>query len=233
MIKVAVCDDEKSITDLICRRIQEYGAEHAIEFSVSAFSSAVKMLEQNEAYDVYFFDVQMPQLDGMKAAGIIRERQKQAVIVFISGFVQYAAKGYQVNAVRYVLKSQLDEEFKDCMDAVIARIKDTNVFEIKVGGKHIFLDCSEVEYIENDRRKVLIYMVNGTVHETYAKISELAAKLHETGFIHCHAAYLVNAQMIEAIEQGGFVLYSGKVIPISRQRFLQAQREYYLKKTSF
>ena len=63
-----------------------------------------------------------------------------------------------------------------------------------------------------------------TVYETYAKISEMAERLHGRGFIYCHAAYLVNARQIADIEQTEFTLLTGERIPISRQKYLQAQK---------
>lgn len=232
MIKIAVCDDEKSMAEDICKRIQSYAKMHMLDCKLSSFDSAETLLASDQLFDVYFMDVQMKELDGMQAAAIIRERNRKAVIVFISAFIQYAAKGYQVNAVRYVLKSRLKEEFFDCMDAVIESLAKEEVLEIKLGTKRVLLEVADIVYIENEKRKVVIHMQNdeNETYEIYAKITELADTLHEMGFIYCHAAFLVNARMIVGIEQNEFILSTGVHVPISRQKYAQAQKEYYFRK---
>ncbi len=232
VVRIAVCDDEKNMAEDICKRIQGYARRHIIDCGISSFNSAEALLSSDRQFDVYFMDIQMNELDGMQAAAIIRDRNRKAVIVFVSAFIQYAAKGYQVNAVRYVLKSQLDEEFSDCMDAVMESLSKEEVLEIKVGTKRVLLEVADIIYIENEKRKVLIHIQNdeNETYEIYAKITELAENLHEMGFIYCHAAFLVNARMIVGIEQNEFILNNGVHIPISRQKYTQAQKEYYFRK---
>ena len=232
VIRIAVCDDEKSMAEDICKRIQSYAKKHVLDCEISSFDSAETLLAGDQQFDVYFMDIQMKELDGMQAAAIIRERSRKAVIVFISAFIQYAAKGYQVNAVRYVLKSRLEEEFFDCMDAVMESLAKEDVLEIKLGTKRVLLEVADIVYIENEKRKVVIHMQNdeNETYEIYAKITELAKNLHEMGFIYCHAAFLVNARMIIGIEQNEFILNTGVHIPISRQKYTQSQKEYYFRK---
>ncbi len=235
MIRCAVCDDENLFCERVATGIQEYARTKRITCSIDTFFSGEELLNSGKTeYDVYFLDIQMKEIDGMEIAGIIRKKNSNAIIVFISGYIQYASRGYRVNAIRYILKSQFSEEFNDCMDAVIAKLEiNDEVLEIKVDTKQVLLKISEIMYIENVKRKVYIHMKNQekTVYETYAKITELAEELHGLGFIYCHLAYLVQAKEIAEITPSEFVLFSGDKVPISRQRYAQSQREYYFNKT--
>ena len=235
MIRCAVCDDETLFRERVTMGIQEYAKTKKITCSIDAFSGGEELLNAPKLnYDVYFLDIQMQEIDGMELAGMIREKNDRAVIVFISGYIQYASRGYRVNAIRYILKSQFDEEFPDCMDAVMAKLEiNEEVLEIKVDTKQVLVKISEIRFIENVKRKVFIHMKGQgkTVYETYAKITELAEELHDLGFIYCHLAYLVQAKEIAEITPSEFVLFSGEKIPISRQRYAQAQKEYYFNKT--
>lgn len=235
MIRCAVCDDETFFRERITMGIQEYAKTKRITCSIDTFSGGEELFSAKRPdYDVYFLDIQMQEIDGMKIAGMIREKNDKAVIVFISGYIQYASRGYRVNAIRYILKSQFDEEFNDCMDAVVAKLEiQDEILEIKVDTKQVLIKVSEIMFIENVKRKVYIYMKDRqkTVYETYAKITELANELHDSGFIYCHLAYLVQAKEIAEITPSEFVLFSGDRVPISRQRYAQAQKEYYFNKT--
>ncbi len=230
MITCAVCDDDYVYAERIKEKIQEYALQKDIQCAVDVYGSGEELLEQkNKKYSVYFLDMQMKEIDGMKVAGAIREADERAVIVFISGYIQYAARGYCVNAVRYILKPQLEEEFADCMDAVVEHLSNIDeTLSIHIGTRDIELKLDDIVYIENDKRKVLIHMSEEQViYETYAKISDLVERLHRNGFIYCHAAYLVNANKITEIGPTEFLLVTGERVPISRQKYLQAQKEYY------
>ena len=120
------------------------------------------------------------------------------------------------------------------MDAVVAKLEIAEeVLEIRVDAKPVLIKVSEIMFIENVKRKVYLHMKDqkNTVYETYAKITELAEELHDSGFIYCHLAYLVQAKEIAEITPSDFILFSGDRIPISRQRYAQSQREYYFNKT--
>ncbi len=232
MINCAVCDDDSVFAEQISEKIREYAVDNHISYNIDTYGSGEELLAQKtQRYHVYFLDMQMKELDGMKVAATIREADSRAVIVFISGYIQYAARGYRVNAVRYILKPQLDEEFNDCMDAVMELLADVNeILKIHIGTKDIELRLSDILYIENIKRKVTIHMDDHerTLYETYAKITELADRLHSNRFIYCHSAYLVNADKIATIHQSEFELKSGECVPISRLKYLQAQKDYYL-----
>ncbi len=235
MIRCAVCDDEAIFRERITTRINEYAKVKRIPFSINTYPSGEELLETGKLdYDVYFLDIQMKEIDGMEIAGKIREKNDAAVIVFISGYIQYASRGYRLNAIRYILKTQFDEDFVDCMDAVVAKLEIAEeVLEIRVDAKPVLIKVSEIMFIENVKRKVYLHMKDqkNTVYETYAKITELAEELHDSGFIYCHLAYLVQAKEIAEITPSDFILFSGDRIPISRQRYAQSQREYYFNKT--
>ena len=145
MIRCAVCDDETVFRERVATGIQEYAKAKRITCSIDTFSSGEELLRVSRPdYDVYFLDIQMQEIDGMEIAGMIRAKNDKAVIVFISGYIQYASRGYRVNAIRYILKSQFNEDFNDCMDAVIAKLEiNEEVLEIKVDTKQVLVKVSE------------------------------------------------------------------------------------------
>lgn len=235
MLRCAVCDDEKIYLERIEANIHKYANENKISCLVDVFTSGEDLIKNgNMDYDVYFLDIMMKKLDGMELAGIIREKNPIAIVVFISGYIQYAARGYRVSAIRYILKSQLDEEFTDSMNAIIAKLElNEDMIEVGTGSKQRLIKVASIRYIENFKRKIYVHLVGDQkeVIEAYGKITKLAEELHEFGFIYCHAAYLVNAKEIAEICPAKFVLFSGEEVPISRQRYAQSQKEYYFQKT--
>ena len=49
-------------------------------------------------------DIELPDIDGIELGKRIKELYPQIVLVFITSYVEYAVKGYEAKADRYLLK---------------------------------------------------------------------------------------------------------------------------------
>ena len=69
-------------------------------------------------------DIEMPHLNGMEAAQKIRELDKEVVIVFITNMAQYAIKGYEVDALDFILKPLNYYTFSMRFTRAVGRVKN-------------------------------------------------------------------------------------------------------------
>ena len=105
MLKIAVVEDQQEVRDELCRFIRQYAAENSLQVEVLPIEDGAVIAEHYEpGYDIIFMDVEMPGLDGFGAAEKIRAVDADAVLVFVTNMAQYAIKGYEVDALDYVLK---------------------------------------------------------------------------------------------------------------------------------
>ena len=105
MLKIAVVEDQQEVRDELCRFIRQYAAENSLQVEVLPVEDGAVIAEHYEpGYDIIFMDVEMPGLDGFGAAEKIRAVDADAVLVFVTNMAQYAIKGYEVDALDYVLK---------------------------------------------------------------------------------------------------------------------------------
>ena len=95
----------REVRDELCRFIRQYAAENSLQVEVLPIEDGAVIAEHYEpGYDIIFMDVEMPGLDGFGAAEKIRAVDADAVLVFVTNMAQYAIKGYEVDALDYVLK---------------------------------------------------------------------------------------------------------------------------------
>ena len=140
MLYIAICDDE----NYFCAREQELISEylsqrgHNVQFDL--YASGEELLRQGlkvAQYDIIFLDVNMDKMDGIETAQRIRKISHKNFIVFVTAFVQYAVSGYEVDAIRFILKDdQYELRLKECMDAILQRMKgrkDKHVFTFQEG----------------------------------------------------------------------------------------------------
>lgn len=84
MIKVAIVDDNGEDQNTLQDCLQRFSIESERSFEVKVYNNAVDFLEGYDASaDIIFMDIEMPQIDGMRAAKKIRELDKEVVIIFV------------------------------------------------------------------------------------------------------------------------------------------------------
>ena len=100
MRNIAIVEDEDGAAELLHGYIERFSKETGLDFQIDRFRDAVGFLTDYKAkYAVVFMDIQMPNRDGMSAAVELREVDKTVSIIFITNLIQYAQKGYEVDAV--------------------------------------------------------------------------------------------------------------------------------------
>ena len=78
-MKIAVCDDERSIRESIKRLIEDRVSDYSIEL----FSSGTELLNSQEHYDIIFLDIQMGGMDGIRVARERRNRGEDTILIFL------------------------------------------------------------------------------------------------------------------------------------------------------
>lgn len=124
MLKIAVVEDQQEVRDELCRFIRQYAAENSLQVEVLPIEDGAVIAEHYEpGYDIIFMDVEMPGLDGFGAAEKIRAVDADAVLVFVTNMAQYAIKGYEVDALDYVLKPVNYYQFCTKLSRAVQRVQ--------------------------------------------------------------------------------------------------------------
>lgn len=139
--KVAVVDDDVRESATLKKYLSDYAEEEGVEINVSAYSDGAAFLDGfKSVFDIVFMDIDMPNLDGLNAARKLRETDGDVVLIFVTNLAQYAIKGYEVNALDYLLKPLSYATFRLRMMKAVSRVVRTknDVFEIlRRGGVYI------------------------------------------------------------------------------------------------
>lgn len=111
MLKVAVVDDEEDVALNTAEFIRRYGEENGREFEIKIYHDGMDIVSLSELPDIIFLDIEMKNLDGMRAAKEIRKRDENCVILFVTRMAQYAVEGYEVNALDFIVKPFTRQSF--------------------------------------------------------------------------------------------------------------------------
>lgn len=230
-MRVAVIDDEKDVRESLAGYIRQFGEESEMNFEVSTFPSGDALLETyRQVWDILMFDIDMPGTNGMETAKLIRQKDKNVTILFITNVAQYAIEGYGVDAVDYILKPINYYEFSMKFHRAVAksahnreralmidtvegtrRIRINDIVYMEVLGHYIYFHTETREF------------------KSRGNMKEWEEKLKHYGFSRVHKSYLVNLARVDNI-QGKEISLSGHTVPVSRNYrdpFMQDYMKFY------
>ena len=228
ILNIAICDDEIISIEKLADKVKDYCKEKNTQYAISVYRSGEELLSDNtDEFDIIFLDVDMHELNGIDAAREIRKKNKEVLIVYVSGYVQYAPLGYGVKAFAYLLKNDMDILFCDVMDNLFSELKIRNeVFRIKTDKENISLPLKEIIFIESFDKTVDIHIVNGKKYTAKAQINDIYCELKSKGFLQIHKSYIVNMQHIIRIKNYIVTLSDGRELMASQRRWKDMVSDY-------
>ncbi|MEG1012575.1 MAG: LytTR family DNA-binding domain-containing protein [Ruthenibacterium sp.] len=119
-----------------------------------------------------------------------------------------------------MLKSNLENTFYECMQAVMRRLETQNqTYLLKTELGILSLALNNILYIESQKRLLLFHVQNQerSFYQCYEKITVAQQQLSEKGFLRIHKSYLVNMAHIKYIRNTEIALKENTVLPVSRQ----------------
>lgn len=225
ILNIAVCDDEK----VICRQIKELIEEQMSDACVSLYNSGKELLTEENQFDIVFLDIQMDGMNGIETARMLREKQKEILIVFITAIKEYVFEAFDVSAFHYLLKPIDEKKFKEVLiraaeEAENHRKRKQEPLLIKTKKRSITFLKNDILYVESRGKKVEIHTKEKNT-QIYASMNELEAQLG-SGFYRCHRGYLVNMAYIAEYSSEDITLSNGEIIYLSKEKYGEFVKVY-------
>lgn len=230
MLRIAIVEDEELYVKQIGEYIERYGRENQMEISTIVFGDGAEIVKDYQnVYDIILFDIAMPQVDGMEAAGRIRELDEDVVIVFITNMPQYAVRGYEVGALDFMVKPIEYPLFSMRLSKAIGRARKRSDEQIllsfagrvkRIGVRHIY-------YVEV-QNKMLHYHTDEGEYVLRGTMQGALSELEKHHFVRCNYWYVVNLLHVSEVKKDMAVV-AGEELVISRRNktaFLAALTEY-------
>ena len=126
-MRIAALDDKLEWLQLEQKISEDYCQKRGRTLEFKGYldvPSFLNDLENKEKFDIYLLDVEMPVADGLHVATEIKKKCAEPIIIYITDFPQYAPRGYEVNAYRYILKEQVSLKLPEAFDSLLPRLEE-------------------------------------------------------------------------------------------------------------
>lgn len=227
MIKIVILDDEEMYLEKERKITEEYFAENKTECRVTTYLNAEWFLSglQEENYDVYILDMEMPGKKGMEVAREIRKVYPDPIIMFVTNYMNYAVEAYEVNTWRYIPKMALQQKLKEAFDALIPILmaKEERYYVIEKRGDLEKIAYSDIMYMQKEGKYVIITHRRGD-SKVRKSLDTVMNELKSREFIMIEKGYIINLLHIMRMKDYDIYMRDGMVLPIGKKR-MSAVRE--------
>ena len=234
-VKLVICDDEKRIRDIIAACVREVSDS----IDIQCYDDAGEVISPAFDADIVFLDIQMPGIDGMKAAARLRENKKKTVIVFVTALEEYVYNAFDVGAFQYIVKPFDIDKLKGVIEKAISQAKEQRAVKkaladrstdeknlrtitVKCGRANRKVVLSDIVYAEIFDRRIMLHMKDRQKVEYYGRISDLESIAGDE-FFRVHRAYLINLFYVKSYDSKCVHILDTQV-PVARGRYQELVR---------
>ena len=225
-MRIAICDDEelfriefKAILDKLLINIDS---------DIDSFADSQSLYSAfcNSPYDLVFLDIEMPGIDGITLAKRLRAISENVHIVFLTSHIEYALEGYEVNALRYLVKPVDMNKLGEVLKYVQDKKNNSRQIMIREDGEDIVIDISDIIYMESMDKNVRI-VTSKREYVTRYNISDYEEELKNSGFLRIHRGYLISLSKVKKIVKNDVVMDGDISLPVSRSNLKALKDSLY------
>ncbi|QDH79244.1 response regulator transcription factor [Echinicola soli] len=221
-INCIIIDDETLALDIL----EDYISKIPMLTLQGKFNSAIQAMDciMRNKVDLIFLDINMPDINGIKFYEGLPHKPK---VIFTTAYSEYAVKGFEINAVDYLLKPISFDRFFQAVSKIFNNtdmakernpkqleesmaIKDHSSFIFaKVEHSTVKINLRDISCFEGFKDYVKIHLINESKPIlTLNSIKHYEMSLFSKGFIRIHKSYVVSVDQIENISRNKVKLYN-------------------------
>jgi DNA-binding LytR/AlgR family response regulator len=175
----------------------------------------------DQTIDLVFLDINMPELSGIE---MINSLKTPPMVIFTTAYSNYAVKGFELNAIDYLLKpitfnkvlkaSQKAYTYFKLSNEEDKDLEDSHFIYIKVDRRLVKVNISDIVYVQGLKDYINIFTVEQK-YTTYSSLKKIVEVLPQQEFIQVHKSYVVGVKSIDVID-GKSIEMGKQKIPIGR-----------------
>ncbi|WP_431167332.1 LytR/AlgR family response regulator transcription factor [Tenacibaculum halocynthiae] len=221
-VNCIIIDDEPMAREILVTYITRIPNLYLIKSCSNAIEALNLINDKN--IDLLFLDINMPEISGLSLAKSIHKKTK---IIFTTAYREYAADGFDLQAIDYLLKPIAFDRFLQAVNKFLEipstlknhplenkSFTNNNFIFVRVDRKMLKIDFDSILYIESLSDYIKIHTKNKTI-VTRETITNIQTKLPTTSFLRIHRSFIISISTINSYTNE-YIEINKKAIPISR-----------------
>lgn len=215
--RVAICDDNETDGQFVQTLVNSWSLQRQVEVQVEQFSCAEQFLfryAEDKLWDILLLDIEMGTMDGVTMAKRVRQDNEAVQIVFITGYSDYIADGYEVAALHYLMKPVNRDKLFIVLDRTLEKRKrEERCLNLEAYGELVRIPFYEIRYIDVHQNYVTVHAkADYTVKRTLGYFE----KELDDRFCRVGRGMILNLKYIRRVTKAEVRLSDGTVLPLPR-----------------
>ena len=209
MINFIICDDNKDVVYNIKNIISKCMMKNNFEYKTHLFydldDKFMKITRSSLPFKIYILDIETPSRSGIDVARIIRDRDVESIIIFITGHEELGLTLLKNEIMFLSFINKFDNYEKRLVTAIkkgIRMLQRKNILRFEERGNIYNIAMDDILYITRDsiERKCVIKTTYADI-KTYKSLAEMQ-KLLDERFIKTHRACIIYQDSVAEIDKG-------------------------------
>ncbi len=216
---IYVCEDTKEHLTYLQDILEELAKELKLVLEIVGVESGEALIgEVNQKKpDLIFSDIKMPGMDGISLGKELLQISPESCLVLLTAFIEYAVKGYETRAYRYLLKPAQKEEIQQIIMDVLESSKQKRQLILQNAEEEKVVDIQSVRFMKAEDKYIIISTTEGDFLDRFS-LQYYEEELRNLGFFRIHRKYLINMRYHKGFAGDFVVLDNGEKLPISRRK---------------
>ena len=215
--RVAIVDDSTTDAEFVKGILNSWAEQRLIDIQAEVFPSAEAFLFQyaeDKDWDILLLDIEMGAMDGVTMAKRVRQDNEAVQIVFITGYSDYIAEGYEMAALHYLMKPVNHEKLLTVLDrAMEKRKQEERCLNLEAYGEMVRIPFYEIRYLNVHQNYVTVHAkADYTVKRT---LGDFEKELDDR-FFRVGRGMILNLKYIQRVTKTEVRLSDGTVLPLPR-----------------
>ena len=215
--KIAICDDSQADRDYVASLVRRWASEWDRTAHIEAFSSAEGFLfhyAEESDFDILLLDIEMGAMDGVSLAKRVRKDNEAVQIVFVTGYSDYIAEGYEVAALHYLMKPVSGEKLFAVLNrALEKRKREERCLNLELGGEMVRIPFYDIRYLDVRQNYVTIHAK--AEYTVKRSLNEFEKELDDR-FFRAGRSLIINLKYIRRVTKTEVSLSDGTLLPLPR-----------------
>ncbi len=226
MLRIAIVDDCQNDSDALHALVDDYFKRNEQSCVVHVYKAPLDFIRNTDNYDIVFMDIRMDKLDGLEVARIMRKINMESVLIFVTAMAQLAVKGYEVDALDFIVKPADQASINYVLTKALSRLENISntVFALKTSDGVISLSSNDITYVEVFDHNLAYHTTRG-VYDVRGRLSDVIKKLDPKRFILCNRSFVVNLRYVSSA-CNEYLVVDGKKIFISKSHSKEIMRHF-------
>ncbi|SHE71337.1 two component transcriptional regulator, LytTR family [Tissierella praeacuta DSM 18095] len=232
MFKIGICEDNKifslELKSIIERKFTQYNLESKINCFYSGEDTLEGILNAKERYDIIFFDIELPKLNGIEVARKIRELYDDTIFIFITYLDEKVYEALDLTIFHFIRKSHFQKEINLILDSLIKKLDYlTEKYAFPIGEDNVYFRLYDILYLEILNRQLIIHTKENVYTSTYRSLKDISFDLTKKHFYEVYRGIMVNLNHVKDFIDNKIILSNGDIVYIARRRLNGFKEEFY------